>query len=54
MDAKAFKFNEDGVIHKRTRVSTVELEQMRAGFAMSYGSCSVDEPVADLKSLGLL
>ncbi len=54
MDAKAFKFNEDGVIHKRTRVSTIQLGQMREGFATSYGSCSVDEPVADLKALGLL
>jgi len=54
MDPKAFKFNEDGVIHKRTRVSTIQLGQMREGFATSYGSCSVDEPVADLTAMGLL
>jgi len=54
MDPKAFKFNEDGVIHKRTRVSTIELGQMREGFAMGYGSCSVDEPIADLTAMGLL
>ena len=54
MDGKAFRFNEDGVIHKRTRVSTVELGRMREGFAVSYGSCSIDEPVGELGGLGLL
>lgn len=54
MDPKAFIFNEQGVIHKKTRVSTIQLAQMREGFATSYGSCSVDEPIADLKAMGLL
>lgn len=54
MDPKAFIFNEQGVIHKRARVSTIQLAQMREGFATSYGSCSVDEPIADLKAMGLL
>ncbi len=54
MNPNAFIFNEDGVIHKKTRVSTIQLAQMREGFATSYGSCSVDEPIADLKAMGLL
>ncbi len=54
MNPDAFIFNEDGVIHKKTRVSTIQLAQMREGFATSYGSCSVDEPIADLKAMGLL
>ena len=54
MNPEAFVFNEQGIIHKRTRVSTIELGQMREGFATSYGSCSIDEPVADLKAMGLL
>ncbi len=54
MDPKAFIFNEQGVIHKKTRISTVQLGQMREGFATSYGSCSIDEPIADLKTIGLL
>lgn len=54
MNPKAFAFDEQGVTHKRTTVSTIELGQMREGFATSYGSCSVDEPVADLKAMGLL
>lgn len=54
MDPKAFKFDEQGISHKNTKISNIELGQMREGFATSYGSCSIDEPIADLKAMGLL
>ncbi len=54
MDPKAFAFEDQSVTHKGTKVSTIELGQMREGFATSYGSCSIDEPIADLKAMGLL
>ena len=58
VDPKAFVFDNDGITHRNTRqntkLSTIQLAQMREGFATSYGSCSIDEPIADLKAIGLL
>jgi len=54
MDEKAFVFEDGGVKIGKTKVSTVDLGRMREGFAVSYGSCSIDEPVEELGGLGLL
>ncbi len=53
-DAAAFHLDEDGLSWRHLRVSTDELARSRRDFASSFGSCSFAEPVADLRSLGVL
>jgi len=50
----AFAFDETGVsIHGR-RLSCESLAATRRQFATSYGSCLIEEPIEDLKRLGLI
>jgi hypothetical protein len=52
-DPTAFRF--DGRAHWRDRsLGAAEVEEARANFAHAFGSCSFEEPVRDLQSLGLL
>jgi len=53
-DAKAFAFDDDGVTWRDARVTTEELTAMRHTFATSFGSCSFEEPINDLRDLNLL
>ena len=53
-DAAAFRLDEDGLSWRHLRVATDELARSRRDFASSFGSCSFAEPVADLRSLGVL
>ena len=53
-DAAAFRLDEDGLSWRHLRVATAELARSRRDFASSFGSCSFAEPVADLRSLGVL
>jgi hypothetical protein len=53
-DAKAFVFDDDGVTWRDRRVTTRELTEMRRTFATSFGSCSFEEPIGDLRELKLL
>jgi len=53
-DPKAFVFGEEEVSWRDLRLPIVSLARVREGFATSYGSCSFDEPLADLKALNLL
>ncbi|HYO76765.1 MAG TPA: hypothetical protein VE010_09910 [Thermoanaerobaculia bacterium] len=53
-DATAFAFDDDGASWRGHRVSTDELIAMRRNFATSFGSCSFDEPIGDLRELGWL
>lgn len=53
-DARAFEFSEEGVRFRDWFVPTQQLESMRQTFAISFGSCSFEEPLADLRELGLL
>ncbi len=53
VDPAAFHF--DACAHWRDwSLDPCELEDARANFAHSFGSCSFEEPVRDLQSLGLL
>jgi hypothetical protein len=53
-DPKAFKFVGD-VLHWRDySLSTEQIQAARRDFAHSFGSCSFEEPIADLRELGLL
>jgi len=53
-DPRAFAFDDDGVSWRGHRVSTEALIAMRRDFATSFGSCSFEEPIHDLKELGWL
>ena len=53
-DAHAFAFDHAGASWRGQRVSTDELTAMRNTFAISFGSCSFEEPIADLQELGWL
>lgn len=49
-----FRFGDDGIRWKDTRVTRQELLESHATFALSFGSCSFEEPVYDLRRLALL
>lgn len=53
-DPKAFTFDDDGASWRGHRVSTADIIAMRRDFATSFGSCSFEEPIGDLKELGWL
>ncbi|MEX2220035.1 MAG: hypothetical protein WD749_14890 [Phycisphaerales bacterium] len=53
-DASRFHFTDEGVRWREVFLDTTQLAKAREAFALSYGSCSFDEPVADLRKLGLL
>ena len=50
----AFAFDDDGARWRGRAVSTDQIEDARLSFAVSFGSCSFDEPREDLRALGLL
>jgi hypothetical protein len=53
-DPKAFVFDDRGAAWRDRRVTVVALAMSRSTFALSFGSCSFDEPIGELKELGLL
>jgi hypothetical protein len=53
-DPQAFDFRNDGLRWRGWRASTAEVAQARREFAHSFGSCSFEEPVNDLRALGLV
>jgi hypothetical protein len=53
-DAGAFDFTDDGVRFRDWFLTTGQLETARRTFAVSFGSCSFEEPLTDLRELGLL
>jgi hypothetical protein len=53
-DAKAFRFEEDRVTWRDHRLTVREIDDARKAFMQTFGSCSFDEPEADLRGLGLL
>lgn len=53
-DPRAFRFTDDGVRWNDLVLDPMQIAHARETFALSYGSCSFDEPVQDLKTLGLL
>lgn len=53
-DAGNFYFTNEGVRWKDFVLDPTQIAHARETFALSYGSCSFDEPVEDLKKLGLL
>jgi hypothetical protein len=53
-DPRAFQFGADGLRWRDQRLSTPQIQSSRDEFAHSFGSCSFEEPVADLRELGLV
>jgi hypothetical protein len=54
LTASDFSFDDDAASWRDVRVSTEEIATMRRTLATSFGSCSFEEPIADLKELGWL
>jgi hypothetical protein len=50
----SFGFDEQGFGWKQYRATTDEVIAARRDFVVSFGSCSFDEPRADLRAMGLL
>lgn len=53
-DPSHFAFADETVSWRDHTLDTMDLARTRETFAISIGSCSVDEPVADLQQLGWL
>lgn len=49
-----FDFTAGGLRWRELEVSTQQVQAARTNFAVSYGSCSFDEPVQKLQELGLM
>jgi len=52
--ASAFVFDAGGITVHGRRLTCEDIAVTRRRFALSYGSCSLDQPVEDLTRLGLL
>ena len=52
--ADAFRFDEDGVAWRNWRAGRNAIRSARDSVALSFGSCSFEEPMSELRSLGLL
>ncbi len=53
-DANAFEFRDGGLDWRGRSLTTAAIAAARRDFAHSFGSCSFEEPVADLRQLGWL
>ncbi len=52
-DPGAFHFRDDELCWRASNLSRAQVEAARRHFAHSFGSCSFDEPISDLRDLGL-
>ncbi len=53
-DAARLHFSDDGLIWNAHHLTTDQIAGARRDFAHSFGSCSFEEPVTELRGLGLL
>jgi len=51
---KAFRFDESAAVWHGHRMTTAQIQEARTQFAISFGSCSFEEPIHDLQQLGWL
>jgi hypothetical protein len=52
-DTGAFRFDGDRFLWRDRAVSAAQVERGREMFVTAFGSCSFDEPIADLAALGM-
>jgi hypothetical protein len=52
-DPYEFEFTETGLVYGEMEVPNPDIKNARQNFMLSYGSCSFDEPIEDLKTLEL-
>jgi hypothetical protein len=52
--ADAFDFREEQLCWRRESLTVAQITAARRGFAHSFGSCSFEEPVSELREMGLL
>ena len=50
-DPESFQFTDTGLAFDGFHIETEEIEELRSNAFLSYGSCSFEEPVDDLKKL---
>jgi hypothetical protein len=53
-DPESFDFFDDALTWRGRRLTTAQIAAARRDFAHSFGSCSFEEPIRDLKALGWL
>jgi hypothetical protein len=53
-DIASLRFDDDGFEWRGRRLSTPQVAAARRDFAHSFGSCSFEEPVSELREAGLL
>jgi len=53
-DPLAFKFSDAGATYKGRLLTTDQIRDTRENFAICFGSCSFDEPLAECQKLGWL
>jgi len=53
-DPYEFVFKDNGIEWNENEVSIADIKEVRSKFMISYGSCSFDEPIDDLKTMELL
>jgi hypothetical protein len=53
-DPAALEFTDDDLRWSQYRIATDQVQAARRAFAHSFGSCSFEEPVTELRNLGLL
>lgn len=52
-DPFGFEFGDEGLVYNDMNISNEDIRRAREEFMLSYGSCSFDEPIEDLKTLEL-
>jgi hypothetical protein len=53
-DASQFTFDDEGLLWRGHRASNTTLAMVRDYLALSFGSCSFDEPVNEAKAQGII
>ncbi len=53
-DPYEFVFKDSGLEYNEIEISNAQIKEAREKFIVSYGSCSFDEPIEDLKTMELL
>jgi hypothetical protein len=50
----AFRFDDETIAWRTHELTLQRIEVVRHTFAMAYGSCSFEEPITDLRKIGLM